>query len=341
MRNFKAGGLCYDGEKLQILDQTLLPETEKWLDCDSVSQLVDLIKRLAIRGAPAIGIAAAILTGIYAKNGATANELHRLAKILIEARPTAVNLQNYMTRLSPLFELADCSNKVIAEVENIYREDRELCSRMSMLGAGIVGKGEHILTHCNTGSLTTAGIGTAMGVILTAHLQKKDIFVWIDETRPLLQGGRLTAWECLKNNIPHKIICDSVAGMLMQQGKVHRILVGSDRIATNGDFANKIGTYQLAVLAKYHNVPFYVVAPSTTIDPDCKSGQEIPIEQRDPCEVGGVTLATAQVRWAPERSEGYNPAFDVTPRELVTGWILENGIFDREDVEKTHWWQTS
>ncbi|NVJ48986.1 MAG: S-methyl-5-thioribose-1-phosphate isomerase, partial [Gammaproteobacteria bacterium] len=198
--------------------------------------------------------------------------------------------------------------------------------------------GDRLLTHCNTGSLATAGVGTALGVISAAHQRYSDIFVWVDETRPLLQGGRLTAWECGNRNIPHKIICDNMAAMLMAQGQVDRIFVGSDRIAANGDFANKIGTYSLAVLAHYHRVPFYVVAPQTTVDPNCADGQAIPIEQRSAAEVKGVSGAFGNCTWAPQDSAVFNPAFDVTPAELVSGWVLDTGVFSATDLQRSKWW---
>ncbi|MEK6554298.1 MAG: S-methyl-5-thioribose-1-phosphate isomerase, partial [Bdellovibrionota bacterium] len=184
--------------------------------------------------------------------------------------------------------------------------------------------GEQILTHCNTGALATAGWGTALGAIRKAHEQGKKIHVYVDETRPLLQGGRLTAWELAKLGIPHTLICDNMAGMLMAQGRVSKVFVGSDRIARNGDFANKIGTYSVAVLAQYHKVPFYVAAPFTTVDALTASGKDIPIEERNPKEVRG--------EMSPQDAPVYNPAFDVTPAELVTGWVLDNGVFNKDQI---------
>ena len=203
---------------------------------------------------------------------------------------------------------------------------------MSEHGAALIDHGDSILTHCNTGSLATAGVGTAIGVITTAHKQGKNISVWVDETRPLLQGARLTAWEMEKAGIPYHLVCDSMSAGLMAAGKVDKILVGADRIAINGDFANKVGTYTLAVVARHHDVPFYVVAPRTTIDKHCVDGASIPIEQRNADEVRGVAGSFGSCIWSPAEAPVYNPAFDVTTAELVTGWILDSGVYDFDDV---------
>ena len=226
----------------------------------------------------------------------------------------------------------DYQSACIAAASQLFAEDVALCQRMAELGAELVQSGDRILTHCNTGGLATVGLGTAFGVIHQAHRQGKAIQVWVDETRPLLQGGRLTAWELGQQQIPYQLICDNMAAMLMAQGLVDKIFVGSDRIAANGDFANKIGTYSLAVLAHYHQVPFYVVAPYTTVDLNCPDGAAIPIEQRNASEVKGVSGAFGQVSWAPEAAEVYNPAFDVTPAKLVTGWVLDTGVFNQQQI---------
>lgn len=324
-------GLRWEEGELTILDQTLLPHEERWLLCDSVNDLVEAIQRLAIRGAPAIGISSVLLLATLAMRGASPTELAEDAARLRKARPTAVNLMNNIDRLLTVLDSPGYPESVVAEAQAIYHEDRTLCDCMAEYGAALIGEGERILTHCNTGGLATAGIGTAMGVIRRAHAQGKNPFVWVDETRPLLQGGRLTAWECGKLGIRHAIICDSAAAMLMQRAEVDKVLVGSDRIAANGDFANKIGTYSLAVLAAYHRIPFYVVAPCTTIDTNCATGAEIEIEERSMTEVRGVAGAQGNYQWAPQSSPAFNPAFDVTPAELVTGWVLDRGVYTLSD----------
>ncbi|NVJ59924.1 MAG: S-methyl-5-thioribose-1-phosphate isomerase [Gammaproteobacteria bacterium] len=338
MKLFTTGCMKFDGNTFLILDQTQLPHQENWLKCENVSQLVEIIQKLAIRGAPAIGIAASVLLGILAEKGLTKEQLLDAADTLRAARPTAVNLMNNIDQMKRVIIDSDDSSYITKEAETLLDEDIQLCGSMADHGASIIHPGEKLLTHCNTGGLATAGIGTALGVITRAHEQKKDIFVWVDETRPLLQGGRLTAWECVNRGVPHKIICDNMAAMLMAKGQVDRIFVGSDRIAANGDFANKIGTYSLAVLANYHKVPFYVVAPKTTVDPECSSGDLIPIEQRSSDEIKGVSGSFGSCQWAPNESDTFNPAFDVTPAELVTAWILDTGVFTKQDLPKQSWW---
>ncbi len=338
MQPFTSSSISYDGEDLKILDQTLLPHREEWISCNDVPTLVEIIQRLAIRGAPAIGIAASLLLALRAESGSNKEQLQLDITTLQAARPTAVNIINYTRRILSQTTCPSFPDSVVKEAENIYQEDILLCKKMSQLGSQIINKNDRLLTHCNTGSLATAGTGTAFGVINHAHEQGKNIFLWVDETRPLLQGGRLTAWECLQKGIPHKIICDSSAALIMQQGKVDKIFVGSDRIATNGDFANKIGTYSLAVIAKYHKIPFYVVAPRTTIDPHCANGKDISIEEREDTEVRGFADSTGSCQWSPSESSVYNPAFDITPAHLVTSWILDSGVFTQKDLVQTEWW---
>lgn len=338
MKTFSTGCMRFNGEHLQILDQTLLPQQECWLDCPTEVELITIIQRLAIRGAPAIGISASVLLGILAHQGAARAQLLEAADALRAARPTAVNLMNNIDTMKQVIATGNLPGDVVECAWNLLQEDIQLCEKMANNGAQLCQPGDRLLTHCNTGSLATAGVGTALGVISAAHQRYSDIFVWVDETRPLLQGGRLTAWECGNRNIPHKIICDNMAAMLMAQGQVDRIFVGSDRIAANGDFANKIGTYSLAVLAHYHRVPFYVVAPQTTVDPNCADGQAIPIEQRSAAEVKGVSGAFGNCTWAPQDSAVFNPAFDVTPAELVSGWVLDTGVFSATDLQRSKWW---
>jgi len=333
MQNLDSTALRYENGKLLVLDQRRLPGEELWHDCKSTDELVTLIKGLAIRGAPLLGIAATLWVGHCAARGDDNAELTNTIATLRASRPTAVNLMNYLDRLQTLLDSGADRQGLVAEAVAIFNEDVALCRSMSEHGAALVKTNARILTHCNTGGLATAGIGTAIGVIVTAHRQNKNISVWVDETRPLLQGGRLTAWEMQAAGVPYQIICDNMAASLMSKGAVDMIVVGADRIARNGDFANKVGTYSLAVLAQHHKVPFYVVAPRTTIDQHCDSGAEIPIELRDANEVRGVSGSFGSCLWAPSQAPVFNPAFDITPAELVSGWILDTGVYSQSDVK--------
>jgi methylthioribose-1-phosphate isomerase len=326
--SFVADGFAirYDNGNLSVLNQQKLPYEKEWLDVKTPDEMAEIITSLKVRGAPLIGVAAAFSLAQMAERGALRDDIEKAALMLKNARPTAVNLAACINRvLLAISEREDFQQVVITTAEEIYLEDIALCSRMGEAGAALIQPGERILTVCNTGSLATAGIGTAFGVIKTAHLQGKEIHVYACETRPLLQGGRLTAWELEQNGIPYTLICDNMAATLMAQGKIDRVLVGSDRIAANGDFANKIGTYMLAVLAHHHNIPFHVVAPYTTIDRNCPSGAAIKIEERSPDEVRGASGSFGKVIWSPKTAPVYNPAFDVTPAHLVTSYILDTG----------------
>jgi len=334
MQDLLATSLRYQNGQLHVLDQRRLPAEEDWQICVHVDDLIALIQGLAIRGAPLIGIAASLWVGHIAEQGADKLQLTELIAKLRAARPTAVNLMNYLDRLQNKVAQGALAKAISDEAVAIFEEDVRLCAAMSAHGAALVKPNARILTHCNTGSLATAGVGTALGVITTAHQQGKNIKVWVDETRPLLQGARLTSWELEKAGVPYQLICDNVAGSLMVAGEVDIIFVGADRIATNGDFANKVGTYSLAVLANHHQIPFYVVAPVTTIDPNCGQGRDIPIEQRNAQEVRGVSGSFGECSWAPKNAPVYNPAFDVTPAELVTGWVLDKGVFSQNDVKE-------
>ncbi|MCB5227332.1 S-methyl-5-thioribose-1-phosphate isomerase [Alishewanella sp. 16-MA] len=332
MKNLSALSLKTHQGELYVLDQTLLPHQQQWLHCTTVTQMVTLIQRLQLRGAPAIGIGASLLLAYRATQGDSQAQLQKDAEILRAARPTAVNLMNNLDSMLEAIQHTDFVSATVACAEALFAEDVALCQLMAEHGAALVQPNEQLLTHCNTGGLATAGVGTALGVINLAHQQGKNIRLWVDETRPLLQGGRLTAWECQQLGIPYQLICDNMAAMLMARGQVDRIFVGSDRIAANGDFANKVGTYSLAVLAHYHQVPFYVVAPHTTVDLACADGSVIPIEQRNADEVRGVSGAFGQTLWAPEEAPVFNPAFDVTPANLVTGWVLDTGVYSQQDI---------
>ena len=322
MSNLESLSLRYDGEKLQVLDQQALPQKEVWLDGTKPEDMVGFIKTLQVRGAPMIGVAASLSLADFYSKGASEAEFREWAKKLRDSRPTAVNLMHNIDYLTEVSDPAEVKKRAI----QVFQDDVELCRKIAENGNSVIDKDDQILTHCNTGGLATAGVGTAIGIIRKAHEDGKDIHVWVDETRPLLQGGRLTAWEMLKLGVPSTLITDSMAAMLMAQGRITKCIVGADRIAANGDFANKIGTYSLAILCYYHRIPFYVAAPATTIDLSCKSGQDIPIEQRNPDEVRST--------WAPKEAEVYNPAFDSTPAEFVTGWILDTGVFNHEDIKK-------
>lgn len=293
--------------------------------------MINMIKKLQIRGAPLIGIGASLLLARLAENGLNEAELRESAARLRAARPTAVNLMNNLDTMLAALN-TEGPTALSRTAEYLFEEDIRLCQQMSANGADLIAAGSNILTHCNTGSLATAGAGTAIGVIAKLHALDKHPHVYVDETRPLLQGARLTAWEMQKLGIDYTLICDNMAALLMAQGKVDAILVGSDRIAANGDFANKVGTYSLAVNAHYHKVPFYVVAPYTTVDLACPNGAVIPIEQRGAQEVQGVSGSFGDVRWSPGTANVFNPAFDVTPAALVTGWILNNGVFNQQQI---------
>jgi len=320
----------YDQGNLEVLNQQKLPHEKEWIEVNSIDEMIEIIQSLKVRGAPMIGIAAVLSLSQLAEQGESLENIQKAAQLLKQSRPTAVNLAIYIERiLSAIDNTPDFKLAVIETAKQIYHEDVTLCERIGKIGADLIEPEEQILTICNTGSLATAGIGTALGVIKTAHVQGKKIHVYVCETRPLLQGGRLTAWELEENDIPYTLICDSMAAMLMQQGKIDRVLVGADRIAANGDFANKIGTYSLAVLAHHHKIPFHVVAPYTTIDPTCPQGEMIEIEQRKADEVRGAAGSFGKIIWSPLNSSVYNPAFDVTPGNLVTSYILDTGNWDR------------
>ncbi len=321
MKNFESTALRLRDNVLLVLDQTQLPQKEVWLESRSPEAMIKIIKNLSVRGAPLIGVAASLQLGLLAEEGG--EDFEQALEGLYAARPTAVNLMNAIARIKNVYQSKGLAH-VPAEAEAIAREDVELCARIAEHGVSIIRDGDRVLTHCNTGGLATAGVGTALGVVIEAKRRGLNVHVIADETRPLLQGGRLTTWELERNAIPHTLICDNMAGFLMQRGGVDKVLVGADRIARNGDFANKVGTYSLAVLCKHHGIPFYVVAPVTTVDRECVDGSRIPIEERDASEVRGS--------WAPIQSPVWNPAFDVTPAELVTGWILDAGIFNRQQI---------
>lgn len=332
MRDITATALRVENGHLSLLDQTLLPGEERWLVCDEVDTLVEQVRALRVRGAPLIAIASALLVARRATLGDDRTTVGEAVDRLREARPTAVNLAHAMDRLRTRLPAEDWRERVIEEAYAIFDEDRALCDAIAGHGATLFADGDRILTHCNTGGLATAGVGTALGVIRRVHEQGKAVSVWVGETRPLLQGGRLTAWELGRLGIPYRLITDSTVGAVMAAGEIDRVIVGADRIAANGDFANKVGTYNLAVLARHHGIPFYVAAPYTTVDPDCPDGASIPIEQRAPEELRGATGPYCRVEWSPADAPVYNPAFDVTPAALISGWILDTAAYGPADV---------
>jgi methylthioribose-1-phosphate isomerase len=296
----------WKGDRLELLDQRALPDRTVYVACHSAEEVAEAIRDMVVRGAPAIGVAAAF--GVVLSRGSP-----RAFEVLAKSRPTAVNLFWALERMKKAKDLE-------AEAVAIYEEDVAANRELGRLGATLIPQGARVMTHCNTGALATAGHGTALGVIRSA--KEKKISVIANETRPYLQGARLTAWELVQEGIPCTLITDSMAGYLMSKGEVDVVVVGADRIAANGDVANKIGTYPLAVLAKRHGVPFYVAAPLSTFDPKIPDGSTIPIEERPAAEVTGYR----ETRWAPQGVSVRNPAFDVTPAELITGIISEKGI---------------
>lgn len=322
MKTLLSQALKFENNALLVLDQTQLPHDEVWLDCQSPDEMVAIIKRLSVRGAPLIGVAAALALAHYVEQGATTEEIEIAAAKLVAARPTAVNLSYCIHAQMKAYRQMRDQQVIVDMAEFLFEEDARLSQSISEQGAALIQAGESILTHCNTGGLVTTGIGTALGVIIRAHQQGKNIHVFVDETRPLLQGARLTTWELLRAGVPHTLICDNMAACLMRDKKIHRVITGADRIAANGDTANKIGTYGVAALAYMHGIPFHIAAPKTTIDLTCLTGQEIEIEQRKSSEVRGYT----NTQWAPQESPVFNPSFDVTPKKFITNFITEGGV---------------
>jgi methylthioribose-1-phosphate isomerase len=315
----------YENDTFSILDQRSLPGEEKWIVCKNATQVANAIKTLAVRGAPAIGIAAAFGCALEARNGRA--DLEKASRLLIKARPTAVNLAWAVDRVTQAMKdypddfLADAA---LREAFDIWEEERLANEAIAKLGASLFkrGKAYTLLTHCNAGSLATGGIGTALGVIKVLRSQGKLERVYMDETRPLLQGARITAYEMDREGIPSTLITDSTAGWLMKLGRIDAVIVGADRIARNFDTANKIGTYSLAVLAKAHGIPFYVAAPASTFDQKTETGAQITIEER-----GGDEVRTFHGQACATEVDVFNPAFDVTGHELITAIITEKEIF--------------
>ncbi|MEJ2229693.1 MAG: S-methyl-5-thioribose-1-phosphate isomerase [Nitrospirales bacterium] len=325
-----------------ILDQSALPGDVRFLDCETYQDVAEAIRDLKVRGAPAIGVTAALGIALGAKQYAEAHlkrfllHMGQVCQTLASTRPTAVNLFWAVDRMKRVLENASTSNiqhiqkQLQEEALAILDEDIRMNRSIGKFGSAIIRDGDHILTHCNAGALATAGYGTALGVVRAAWEQGKQIRVYADETRPVLQGARLTAWELQQDGIPVTLITDNAAGALMKKHKIQCCVVGADRIAANGDVANKIGTYSVAVLANAHGIPFYVAAPSSTIDMQTSDGEGIPIEERSPSE---VTCLFGDRIIAPQGIDVWNPAFDVTPAALITGIITERGIFSPQELK--------
>jgi methylthioribose-1-phosphate isomerase len=326
--------LEWTDQGVRFIDQTKLPTEETYVNCTTYQQVADVIRNMVVRGAPAIGVSAAMGVALGVKNSKaeTAGELKRdldeICDLISKTRPTAVNLFWGIRRMQQKFELlrvrpvSQIKQALIDEAQRMHAEDIAINQAMGKHGATLMPDSGGVLTHCNAGALATCGYGTALGIIRAAVERGKKIHVYADETRPFLQGSRLTAWELVKDGIPTTVISDNMSGAMMRQGKIGAVVVGADRIAANGDVANKIGTYTVAVLAKEHSIPFYVAAPISTVDLETPDGSKIPIEQRNPAEVThiagkAITPAGIQVE---------NPAFDVTPAKYVTAIVTERGV---------------
>lgn len=332
---------------LELTDQRKLPGEYVKLNCTDTEQLFDAIKTLAVRGAPAIGVAAGygVCLGMQSlKDNATMpqaiRQLDKCVEYLAQSRPTAVNLFWALERMrskakdfvaqNPQATVSDLRNQLLTEATAIYTQDRQMCQAIGVNGEPFIKENSAVLTHCNAGALATAGQGTALSPMYEAHKNGRNFKVYVDETRPLLQGARLTAWELTKNGIDATLICDNMAGALMKQGMIDAVITGADRIAANGDAANKIGTFTLSILAKHHNIPFYIAAPSSTFDLGLENGDQIPIELRDAQEVRSF----GDSKVAPKDIPVYNPAFDVTSAANITAIITEKGVIEKPNTEK-------
>jgi len=324
----------WEGDRVRLLDQRRLPNEVRYIDCKDASSVAQAIRKMAIRGAPAIGVAAAMGIALTAKKvrshrpGAFCQIVEKICHQMSQTRPTAVNLFWAVDRMRKILKqdshsgVEEMKMRLEEEALRIFEEDITINRRIGENGKILIHDGDGVLTHCNAGSLATAGYGTALGVIYAAWVQGKRFRVFVDETRPLLQGSRLTAWELAREKIPATVLTDNMAGWLMKRKEITLLLVGADRIARNGDTANKIGTYGLAVLAKWHKIPFYVAAPTSTLDLSLPTGRNIPVEERAPEEVTHFK----GIRITPKEARAFNPAFDITPHSLIQGIITEKGI---------------
>ena len=344
MMEGKVKHIVWKGDSLLLLDQRRLPLEESWVECKTYEDVAKAIESMVVRGAPAIGVVAAYGVALGAKQVLEESKsyldfkakLEMVINRLAATRPTAVNLFWALKIMKLILEAGQNEDDIVVALEteamNIERQDIETNRKMGFFGAELLASKENVLTHCNTGALATAGFGTALGVIRAAVEMGKDITVFVDETRPYLQGARLTAWELEQEGIPYYLITDNMAGWFMSIGEISCIIVGADRIALNGDTANKVGTYSLSVLAKEHGIPFYIAAPSSTFDFSIRSGSEIPIEERDQSEV--LYCHCRNCRIAPRGARAKNPSFDVTPHENITAIITEKGVIESPDEKK-------
>jgi methylthioribose-1-phosphate isomerase len=326
----------YTLQQVKMIDQRLLPGEYREVSFTSYDQVAEAIQQMVVRGAPAIGASAAFGMALAAHASTTSDtaafkdDMIKAGEVLQASRPTAINLTWAVTRILQVLETAESGNTddlraaVLAQAQQIADQDVEINKRMATHGANLMEKNETVIHHCNTGALATVDWGTALGVIRMAHEQGKNPHVLVDETRPRLQGARLTAWELEQYQIPYEIITDNAAGFFLSSGKIDRVLVGADRVAANGDVANKIGTYMLALAARDNQVPFFAVVPTSTVDLTLQEGEQIPIEERDPGEVLGIQFLGE--RASPVGAKARNPAFDVTPHSLLTGIVTENGV---------------
>lgn len=334
MSSLAEQAIRWHDDRLVLLDQRRLPGEVRFVECSTAGDVATAIRDMVVRGAPAIGVSAGYGVVLAARRrfaaspGSWKEAVEADLQALLDARPTAVNLEWAVSRMRAVIAglgQDDPGPELLEAAQRIHREDVEANRALGDHGAALVQSGSAVLTHCNAGALATGGYGTALGVIRSAWAQDRIRAVYADETRPWFQGTRLTAWELLQDNIPVTLICDSAAASLMRQRQLAWVIVGADRVAANGDVANKIGTYSLAVLARHHDVPFYVAAPTSTIDPATPSGSDIVVELRPDAEV----VEVSGVRLAPEGMAAQNWAFDITPADLVTGYITEEGITDR------------
>ena len=329
----------WENNKIVFIDQTKLPGRLKYIRCRDVDVLCEAIKKLRVRGAPLIGVAASLgyaLAGLNSRAKTLKDlkiDLKKAFLKLKKTRPTAVNLfwalkrmEDRFLSLSKSFKIQRIKKKILKEALDILNEDKNMCRAIGRNGARLIKNGDIVLTHCNAGMLATAGYGTALSIFYEAKKQGKRFKVYADETRPLMQGSRLTMWELMANGIDVTLICDDASGATIRDKRITKVIVGADRIACNGDSANKIGTYSLSILARHHRIPFYIAAPTSTIDRNITTGRDIPIEERKKEEL--LYIGTKQT--APHKSKVYNPAFDVTPHQLITAIITESGIYDIE-----------
>ena len=327
----------WKNNRLKLIDQSALPHRLRFIYCNSLKSVWGVIREMKIRGAPLLGIAAAygVYLGVRNSKKNLFKDLERTIKYLSTSRPTARNLFWALERMRKVAHLrekeppGEIKKILLKEATRILKEDKEICRKIGKFGRILIKNNDRILTHCNAGGLATADYGTALGVIFAAEREKKKIRVYADETRPVLQGARLTTWELMREGIDTTLICDNMAAHLMARGGINKVIVGADRIARNGDTANKIGTYNLALLAHYHGIPFYVAAPTSTIDLRIKSGKDIPIEERPADEVRKI----GNVYIAPKKVKVFNPAFDVTPHRFITAIITEKGILQKPFVK--------